>query len=281
MKRYVHIYRFALTFFVLMNVVCLSSISAAAPPDDRHYMRIDYIKAVPGGGSDLVKLEREIWEPVHTERLRRGLISYRGLYHVMAGGPDTPYDYVVITIFDDFGKIDDYRLDEIVVEVYPSDEPEEIIRHIKITRNIIRTEIWQVNGAIPPEGAMMPGGKYTTVNFFDARGGSGEHAELEFEFWGPIHELRIERKILNSWAMYTLLFPEGDVRNYTYSTMDYYDLLGDVRQSVGMELARIAHPDLNDGQLSDHFSRTGEARNLYKTELWKLIHSIGLHSEYY
>jgi hypothetical protein len=279
MKRYVHIYRYVLTFFVLVNVACLSSISAAAPPDDRHYMRIDYIKAVPGGGSNFIKLEREIWEPVHTERLRRGLISYRGLYHVIVGEPDAPYDYVVATFFNDFGKIDEYRLDEIISDVYPSDDPDGIVRHSESARDVVRTEIWQVEGMVLSEGETMPGGKYMTVNFFDARGGSGEHAELEFEFWGPIHELRIERKILNSWAMYTLLFPEGDVRNYTYSTMDYYDLLGDVRQSAGMELARSAHPDLNDEQLSDHFSRTGEARSLYKTELWKLIRSIGFYNE--
>jgi hypothetical protein len=279
MKRYVHIYGFALTFFLLLNVSCLSSISAAGPPDDRHYMRIDYIKAEPGGGSNFVKLERELWEPVHTERLRRGHISYRGLYHVIVGEPDAPYDYVVATIFDDFDKIDEYHPDEIISDVYPSDDPDGIVRRSESAREIVRTEIWHVEGTVLSEGATMPGGNYMTVNFFDARGGSGEHAELEFEFWGRIHELRIENKILNSWAMYTLLFPEGDVRNYTYCTIDYYDLLGDVRQSVGMELARSAHPDLNDEQLSDHFSRTGEARSLYKTELWKLIHAVGLHSE--
>jgi len=131
-----------------------------------------------------------------------------------------------------------------------------------------------------PLGATMPGGNYITINFFDARFGSGEHAELELEFWGRIHELRIERNILNSWALYSLLYPVGDAIYYTYSTIDYYDEPGDLTQHVGMELARIAHPNMNDEDLANYFNRTGEARSLYKTELWRLIDSVDTKSDY-
>ncbi len=253
-----------------------------AQTDEPKYMRVDYIdtRGIIDENDSFLKIEHELWKPIHKERLRQGILLYRGLYHVFAGGPDASYNYVVTTIFDDFGKLDNYRLDEIIANVYPSDDPEEIIKRTKVTRNIVRTEIWQVNGAILPEGATMPGGKYATINFFDARDGSGEHADLEFGFWGRIHELRIDREILNSWAMYTLLYPEGDVRYYTYSTIDYYDELGDLRQPVGMELARIAHPDLTDDELSDYFTRTGEARTVYKTELWKLIDSGSIDDEF-
>ncbi|MGF1670789.1 MAG: hypothetical protein ACFCU6_10085, partial [Balneolaceae bacterium] len=90
-----------------------------------------------------------------------------------------------------------------------------------------------------------------------------------------LHEERIKRDILDSWGMYTLIYPTGDALNYTYSTIDYYENLNDLRIPAGLPLARIAHPDLSEEELSEYFTRTGESRNLYKTEIWKRIGFVG------
>ena len=243
-------------------------------------MKIDYVKTLQGGASEFLKIEREIWKPIHNERLRLGIISDRRIYKVIAGEPGSRYDYVITTVFNDFDEIDDYRMDAIMSEIYPSDDPEVIWRRIDSAREVVGSEIWQIDGSVLPPRATMPGGKFITINYFDARFGSGEHAELELEFWGRIHELRIERNILNSWALYSLLYPVGDAIYYTYSTIDYYDEPGDLTQHVGMELARIAHQNMNDEDLANFFNRTGEARSLYKTELWRLIDSVDTRSDY-
>jgi len=128
-----------------------------------------------------------------------------------------------------------------------------------------------MNGAALPEGAAAPAGKYITKNYMDSRGASGEHAAMELDFWKPIHYVRIDQDILNSWVMYTMVKPGGASIRYNYSTIDYYDRLSDIEGSVGMELARIAHPDLNDEELADFFTRTGESRTAYKTELWREV----------
>lgn len=280
MKQCLGIISFGLPFFILMSVLYSLALTASEPPDRQLYMKIDYVKTLQGGGSEYIKIEREIWKPVHNERLRLGIISDRRIYKVIAGEPGSRYDYVITTVFNDFGKIDDYRLDAIISEIYPSDDPDGIRRRTDSAREVVRSEIWQIDGSVLPPGATMPGGNYITINFFDARFGSGEHAELELEFWGRIHELRIERNILNSWALYSLLYPVGDAIYYTYSTIDYYDEPGDLTQHVGMELARIAHPNMNDEDLANYFNRTGEARSLYKTELWRLIDSVDTKSDY-
>jgi hypothetical protein len=280
MKQCLEIFSFGLPFFILMSVLYPLTFTASEPPDGQLYMKIDYVKAPPGGGSEYIKIEREIWKPIHNERLRLGIISDRRIYKVIAGEPGSRYDYVITTVFNDFGEIDDYRLDAIISEIYPSDYADGIKRRIDSAREVVRSEIWQIDGSVLPPGATMPGGNYITINFFDARFGSGEHAELELEFWGRIHELRIERNILNSWALYSLLYPVGDAIYYTYSTIDYYDEPGDLTQHVGMELARIAHLNMNDEDLDNYFNRTGEARSLYKTELWRLIDSVDTRSDY-
>ncbi|MFH1965512.1 MAG: hypothetical protein ABIJ42_08225, partial [Acidobacteriota bacterium] len=196
-------------------------------------------------------------------------------YSVVAGETDVPYNFIAVNVFDDFNKIDYFDLNEIIKSVYPEMDTAEMMEKTRASREVVRTEIWQVNGRIMDDGQQTPGGNYLAINYFDARSGSGEHMEMELDFWGPIHETRIGRDILNSWAMYTLLYPGGDTRQYTYCTIDYHDKLGDLRKTVGMPLARVAHPDLSEEELNDFFARTGQSRTLFKTELWKRLDSIG------
>jgi len=239
------------------------------------YLKVDYYKATGQQMSQYLELELEQWKPMHQERFNRGIIKSWDFYSIVAAEPDSPYNYITINVFDDFSLIDYYDLDSIISSVYPDKDPDELMEHTRNSREVVRTEIWEVNERIMNDGQQTPGGDYLTINYFDSRGGSGEHEEMELDFWGKIHETRIENEILNSWAMYTLLYPGGDARYYTYSTIDYYDNLGDLREPVGMALARAAHPDLSEEELNDLFTRTGESRTLFKTELWKRIGHLG------
>ncbi|MCC5912922.1 MAG: hypothetical protein JJU46_00985 [Balneolaceae bacterium] len=248
---------------------------AEAQTDDTLYLKVDYFKATGPQTSEYLEIEQEIWKALHEERLNRGIILSWDFYAVVAGEPYVPYNYVAINVFDDFSKIDYFDLDDIMNEVYPDKSPDELMERTRAAREVVRTEIWQVNGRIMDEGQTTPGGNYLTINYFDARGGSGEHVEMELDFWGRIHETRIDREILNSWAMYTMLYPSGDAAFYTYSTVDYYDELGDLREPVGTALAAIAHPDLSDEELDKYFTRTADSRSVFKTELWKRIDHVG------
>lgn len=239
------------------------------------YVKIDYFQPAPGAGSEYEKVERELWKPLHEERKNRGIIKSWNFYQVVAGEPDVPYQYIAVNVFDDFDMIDYFDLEDIINSVYPDKELAELMERTRSSREVVRTEIWEINGKIIPESASGISGNYLTINYFDSRGGSGEHEEMELDFWGRIHETRIDRNILNSWAMYTLLYPGGDARYYTYSTIDYYNSLVDMREPVGAPLARIAHPGLENDEIDDFFFRTGASRTLYKTELWKRLDSVG------
>jgi hypothetical protein len=266
---------FLLISFVI--TVLFSPDRAFSQQDDSRtlFLKVDYFKAAGQQMSQYLELELEQWKPMHEERFKRDIIKSWDFYSVVAAEPDAPYNFITINVFDDFSLIDYYDLDSIINSVYPDKDPDELMEQTRNSREVVRTEIWEVNGRIMNDGQQAPGGSYLTINYFNSRGGSGEHEEMELGFWGQIHETRIEHEILNSWAMYTLLYPGGDVRNYTYSTIDYYDSLGDLREPVGMALARVAHPDLSDEEINDLFTRTGDSRTLFKTELWKRIGHIG------
>ncbi len=269
--------RLSLSMLLTCTLIMLFSHPVSAQDQDNEtlYVKIDYFKAAPGEVGEYESLEREIWKPLHEERYNRGIIKSWNFYQVMAGEPDVPYQYIAVNVFDDFGMIDYFDLEDIMQTVYPDKDPAALMEQTHASREVVRTEIWEINGKVLPDQATGVAGNYLTINYFDARGGSGEHVEMELDFWGRIHETRIDRDILNSWAMYTMVYPGGDARHYTYSTIDYYDSLQDMREPVGAALARIAHPDLSEEDIDEYFSRTGASRSLYKTELWKRIDSVG------
>lgn len=239
------------------------------------YLKIDYFKAASANIGEYLHVEQEIWKPIHQERLDRGIILGWSFYAVFTGEPDVPYNYIAVNVFDDFEKIDYYGLNEIVETVYPEKDLSHFYQRTRTAREVVRTEIWQVNGMVQNGNTPLPVGNYITKNFFDARSGTGEHESMELDFWGGIHQLRVEKEILNSWAMYTLYYPAGDARHYTYSTVDYYDRLGHLTIGAGMDLAKEAYPEKNEEELSELFARTGHSRSLYKTEIWKLLDSVG------
>lgn len=262
-------------FIFIIFSLYFAPLTFSQESDNSLYIKVDYMKASPENISSYLQVERELWKPIHEERYNQGIILGWSFYSVFVGEPDVPYNYIAVNFFDDFEKIDYYRLNDLVEEIYPDRDLGEFYQQTRASREVVRTEIWQVNEIIQSPEQILPKGNYITKNFFDSRGGSGEHEEMELGFWGGIHEVRVEKDILNSWAMFTLYYPAGDARHYTYSTVDYYDRLGDLTIGAGIDLARIAHPEMDDDEINNFFSRTGESRSLYKTEIWKKEDSVG------
>ncbi len=258
-------------FFLIISIFFLPNLIFA----QTLYLKVDYFKAPSEKIGEYLYVEQDLWKPIHQERLNRGIILGWSFYQVFVGEPDVPYNYIAVNVFDDFELVDYYGLGEIVAEVYPDKNLADFYQQTRESREVVRTEIWRVDGFAGASTDNLPIGNYITKNFFDARGGTGEYSAMELDFWGGIHEVRVERQILNSWAMYSLYYPGGDSRLYTYSTVDYYDNLGDLTIGAGIDFARIAYPDRSDEELNNLFERTSASRSLFKTEIWKLLDSVG------
>ena len=249
--------------------------------------------------------------PAQTERVRIGAILDWNLYEALITGPDYAYNFVSITKTTQYGELfgeweSSRKLSE-MGGLIPAGLLE--LNYALITPAF--SEIWVMQGAALTAGpgaslddtdcqypsclllavpesdnsgsfiatkvratgksGILPSGNYITKNFMDTRGSSGEHFTLELDFWRPIHHVRIEQNILNSWAMYTLSKPGGSSRKYTYSTIDYYDRLSDIEGFDSRELAGFAHPELTPDEISTWMNRTGPSRTAWKTELWRRV----------
>ncbi len=262
---------FVLIFMALPMTAALALTSASDEQERTVYLQIDYYVLSDGAAPGFVAMQEELWRPVHEERIRDGAIIGWSLYDALITGPTVDYDFVAITMTEDYGALFGADNRELIARVHPQRGTDPLVGTLHEGYRIVNSEIWRMNGAAMPDGATAPAGKYVTKNYMDSRGASGEHESMELDFWKPIHYVRIDQDILNSWVMYTMVKPGGASIRYNYSTIDYYDRLSDIEGSVGMELARIAHPDLHDEELSDFFTRTGQSRTAYKTELWREV----------
>jgi hypothetical protein len=263
-----------LKIWMLAIVLNLPMESLFAQSDDSIYIRMDYMNLNDSNPKDYLDLELGIWKEIHAERIRQNVTVGWYLFSVVAGQECTPYDYITISVFDDYEKMQGYRFEEVIESVYPGIDMEELLQKTEKARNFIFSDTWRVEEMILQDHQELPIGEYITVNYLDSREGSGEHLNLELGFWKGIHQTRIEKNKLNSMGIYTLENPADETRNYNYGTIDFYDNPTQLRQSVGMELARNTYPDKSDTELQYYFDKTSDARLVYKLELWRLVDSL-------
>lgn len=262
---------FALALFALTP---LAPPATAQPSDAPLYIQVDYMKVPDGEDGAYVRMEREVWKPLHNERVRRGLLRSWNLYSVLLSTPDLPYSYVTVNTYDSLEALDNSLPPEVFEAVHGDADLEAMMERTLATREIIHSEIWRRMDAAQPAGARAPGGRYVVMNYMEAPpGGGGEYTATEAEVWKPVHQERIDRDLLSGWAMYGLFLPSGTSMHYNYGTMDFFDTLSDLAASISPEILQAAHPEAGTAALDAMMDRTDAARSIYKSELWSLIDS--------
>lgn len=120
--------------------------------------------------------------------------------------------------------------------------------------------------AAPAES--QEGTVYLQVDYMKAS--SPEYVQIESSIWKPIHEERIRRGQLRSWALYGVRF--GDRHAYDYVTinvatdLDHFDGWGASFQDI----ARAAHPGKDLAEITN----TLRTREVVRSELWRLSETL-------
>ncbi len=112
--------------------------SAAA----KQYVQAQYMKVSSGMGVEYRALERDLWKPVHQERVNRGLIRSWGLYGVHLPGGTVNYDFVILTEYPDFASLENSRFPELFGEVQGMDDYEAVLQKTNAARTRVRQDVW-------------------------------------------------------------------------------------------------------------------------------------------
>lgn len=107
------------------------------------YLVLDYMKPKEGQVDNYVIEEREIWKPIHQELAKSGQTEGWSMWSlIFPSASDLPYEYVTISQFSDYGKLNKVKYSETIPKVYPNRTLSSLYQQTENTRTLARTELW-------------------------------------------------------------------------------------------------------------------------------------------
>lgn len=265
-----------IVFLPLLAALAVPGIGVAQEEGGTLYFQVDHMQVPEGNGDAYLAVERDLWKPIHEERIRQGTILSWNVYSVRAGAPNSGYNYVTVTVLDDLAKLENPFPEGTFEAAFPAGPPEGFWERTFEARKQVHTEIWQSIDAAQATGESGPSGRYIVVNFMLVPvGGESEYVSMEQEAYKPLHRARIDAGLMSGWGLYGLTLPGGKVMHYNFATVDFYDGLGDVVEPWGPEIMEVAHPGATEATVQEMIERANRARTIYKSELWELMESTG------
>ena len=103
---------------------------------------VDYMKVDPLKDEEYGRLEREIWKPMHQERIRQGHLRSWTMYRVrFPAGTKREYDYVTVNTYNSMADAD-RSIDDIASKVHPNMPLADLFRRTVSARDMVRGELW-------------------------------------------------------------------------------------------------------------------------------------------
>jgi hypothetical protein len=263
----------------LVSLVSVGALLLDAPASDAQqasqssvpvrYVVLDYMKVAPGKADEYLRLEREVWKPVHQERIKNKRMVAWELYAVpYTAYPQRQYDYVTVNVYESIAAIDDDTgLEAIFRRVHAGKDASRLLAQTGEARQVARAEVWQLLDQTAPRTASAAPSKYLLVDYMRSKPGVN-YVAVEQELWKPIHQDRVRSGALDRWALFELRLPGGTSYPYDYATANSLSNLSALVDAYPEALFRRVHPNI---PIADIGNRTGASRDLTRSELWVLI----------
>ena len=115
------------------------------------YILVGQMKPKPGRESDYLKMEEEIFKPIHEEAVRTGQMT---TWSVWSKWPYEENDapYAVVNGFDDFSKIMNVNYQDLFKTVHPDMNMDDVRKLVGDVREMTGVQIWRLVTAIFPDG---------------------------------------------------------------------------------------------------------------------------------
>ena len=122
---------------------------ARPTPQPFKYAVLDFMKVKDGMVDDYLKVEREDWKPLHqvltTDGNRVGWVLWD---YMVPGGTGSPYDFVTTMLFNDYASIKAANDADAYKRAHPTGDLAASVARTRKSRDVVRTEIWEVVEAL-------------------------------------------------------------------------------------------------------------------------------------
>lgn len=235
------------------------------------YAAVDYMHAENVG--EYLEIEKT-WKTLHQSLVDEGKMFWWGLYEVASpAGDNHPYNYITVRLYDDFSRIENPFPDGIFQKVfseYSADQLNEMMTRTGEARSMVNQEFYRRVSVV--QGDAIPG-NYLLVEAMDSpEGGAGNYVAIENEIWKPMHEQRLAKGYISSWALWARMFT-GTNDEFDHVTVTNYDAFGDlVNPGYTDEVMAAAHPDVTTSEaMQEIMDKTNASRDLVRSSLWILL----------
>lgn len=256
-------------------IIALSIILALCLPEKGYtqenstlFALMELMKVEPENDGKYLDVERNLWKPIHQERVKNGNIVGWILYRIWFKGANDDYNYATVTLFDNPDNLENPNEGIQFTDVHPDKDMDEFIEETVASRKLVQSRLLQrVNFAYPDGKEVAAPSKYFVVNYMKSVPGSS-FLNFENEMAKPIHEVLIKSGEWNGWSVWSNIFPRGTNVSHQFVTIDYYSDFSKIGSLNYMNAFEKAHPDKD----WDEYAKTVEAsRELVLSELWQVV----------
>jgi hypothetical protein len=229
---------------------------------------VDYMKA--DDPSAYLEIEKQ-WQKIHEERIKGGTIIGWAVYQVMFKTIEDPYNFVTISWYDSFSKLDQIVTDDILKKAYPEKSKEawqEFMKKTEKSRTLISSGVFHQR--LSSTNALDHLGMYYVLNEINLNPGkSKEYLKITEEIYKPIYDQDIKNNGRTSWSLWAK-WP-GNMKDFQYASAEGFASLDQIEHAQFAEIFRKIHPNKNMEEISQ---RVEELRTLVNTEMWKLVYRV-------
>lgn len=230
---------------------------------------VDYMKV--DNPDEYLEVEN-MWQKIHKERLKQGMIVGWATYQVMFKTIEDPYNYITVSWYDAFSKLDKGIPESVIEAAFPNMRKAEwkaFEDRTNKSRKLISSGVFHQRFTCAPKD-LDNSGVYIVINEISVRPGhSKELLKLYEEIYKPLYEEDIRNHNRTNWSFWEKW--EGNMKDFQYLSADSYTDLDQIGQPDFMKYFSIIHPDKNPDEISDQMEKL---RTLVNTEMWKKIYRI-------
>jgi len=226
---------------------------------------VDYMKVPENGDAAYVAVEKQ-WKALHQNRVESGKILAWTLWYVRNSGASSPYNYVTVALYENFGKTETQLTEAELKQAFGA-KMDEIINSTVASRHLIYSETVHLEASVASETQ----DKFLVVNWIQTDN-VADYINMEKVGFMPLHEEAKKLGQRNSWRLWTR-WPNED-NSFQAAVVDGYTKFEDINNSdygVLFEKAIVGKKAGEIMNMTDQFQKTDKIRTIVKSEIWDYV----------
>lgn len=229
---------------------------------------VDYMKVE--NPQEYLEVEKS-WKKIHDQRYKEGMIVGWSIYQVMFKTSEDPYNYITVSWYDSFSKLDKGVPEETLKAAFPNktkEEWKEFNRRTEQSRKLISSGVFHQR--LTCANGLDKQGLFYVINEINVKPGkSKEFINLSDDIFLPMYEEDIKKNNRTVWSLWEK-WP-GNMKDFQYLAADGYTSLDQIEPFHYLNYFNKIHPGKDIDEINNQME---ELRELTNSEMWKLIYRI-------